>query len=809
MKMTNSTMVDRSPADKHRSASLNGCLLALLQIGRVFGFRGTWAMKSTKEHWIAGSSLCGWEKFVKYKLASYFSAHRGLELPPAPEWPRDFTDNPRSLVGGRLGRFLRLYLKLSDPEMKDELLFSIKMAKKGMPRSSDEKLDADVRKTVQTLTSEGPQQAHHLRQLLIDWADVDDTQMGVAISLTRENVETQLRRTVDELFPKGSSKLQTSARVAAFFPSTSANYIRSRSGAGAVGAILESGVLQGLRTPGGYLKMKTNNDGEGDDEMIEEEDRKREEFTTTSVLQFEKAFETVWLRCLKLGNQSENIVEPVGLKEALKNRIITKGNPWRQTILRALWKHLHTTMRKHPAFSLIGSKPVDAQYVQSRMGADLKEGEAYLSGDYAAATDNMHSWVSEVIALRISENLGLYPVEERLFVESLTRHIIKDVDGSMRPQKRGQLMGSITSFVVLCIANATTLRWSREISTGRVTTLKDAPMMVNGDDGAVRLRKRGEMAWLRISAYMGLESSIGKTYYTSEFVEINSRQFTRLKDETDEILVENHVKPHYVLDPKTQRLVFRKGHYAFTKRQLRFRAVKFVNLGLLVGMKRSAGGVGLDALTDPIDGLASRYETLLRDCPSHLKEEVHKAFVARHRLVLAGSKLPWYIPTWLGGVGLIGLREPSDIDRRIAAAILWNWTKRRPVSTTALNAPWKTWQLAQKGLPPASVSETQDVGTERYTSMVSDKCVDLLFDSTITLDHLYKVARSDHEWKNRLRHNERLWEVKSYTKLPPPMTREDMLFSPKYQSYDVRLNFPKISPSTGLDHEPGEVIPIV
>jgi hypothetical protein len=305
---------------------------------------------------------------------------------------------------------------------------------------------------------------------------------------------------------------------------------------------------------------------------------------------------------------------------------------------------------------------------------------------------------------------------------------------------------------------------------------------------------------------MGLESSIGKTYFTREFVEINSRQFTRVEDDPDEVLVTTE-RGGQLVTLEDGRQTFSVRTRRLTKRILYFRVVKFVNLGLLVGLKRSAGKVGLDALTNPVDGLAARYTNLLNDCPSHLQRSVHKHFINHHRQVLRGTRLPWFVPTWLGGVGLIGFETPSEVDCRIAAAILWNWNKRRPTPTTKLAAPWKTWELAQKSLPRPLMSETRNGGTENYTSIVSDKCVDLLFDSTITLKHLYKVARSDKEWIERLAHNERLWELKRYYKLPPPMTREDMLFRPKYESYDERLNAPSLSTSVALDLEPTDALP--
>jgi len=782
-----------SPPGAAAPKSLRECLTALLQIGQIFGYTGAWDSRTTEEHWTACSKEIGWITFARYKLAAYFAYHHNLELPPSPV-PAEAGDKPGLLVGGRLGRFFRICLQAMNKEQRDEFLFSIKMTKKGMPRGSKAQAEEAARKTVKLLTTKPPLKDYRAMPHLLKWSESDDIDLSVQTVLNKDTIKQQLDRTVKELFgEEGDSKLTTKERVKAFFPSTSANYIRSRAGAGAVGEIIaeERTLLKGLRRKGGYLKFETIRSGEGkEEERIEDEGRHTVRITSESEAQFDKAFQDLWLRMLLVAARDEdNLVEAVGLVEALKFRVITKSSPYRMTVLRAIWKKLHSTLRKHPAFELIGrEKPVDSYYLLQRLGANLADDEAYLSGDYASATDNLLSWISEQIADSLSKPLSLYPVESRLLVDALTRHNFM-VEGVKLPQERGQLMGSIVSFPILCIAVATAVRWACEISRGRKTSLRDAPMAVNGDDNAARLRERGYHAWLAISQAMGLESSLGKTYFTREFVEINSRQFTRCPNDPDEILVIKTItKEPEPLSIGRHSKIDRQIEVA--KRKIPFREVKFVNLGLLSGMKRSSGKAGLDTLSSSSEGLGARYRDLLKSCPHFLTQRVHKAFLSRHWLVLKKSTLPWFIPEWLGGVGLLGIQEPSELDRRIAAAILWNWTKIHPVPTGTMDAPWKTWELASRSMPKPVRSETKSAGTESYSSQVARKCVDLIFDTEITLDHLFKVAVDEKGGKERLRHNERLWTVSKYKKLPPPMTMEALMFRPSYNSYDERVDPP-------------------
>jgi hypothetical protein len=410
------------------------------------------------------------------------------------------------------------------------------------------------------------------------------------------------------------------------------------------------------------------------------------------------------------------------------------------------------------------------------MGQRLEEGQGYLSGDYRDATNGLFSWASEVAADEVGIQTELYPVERRLFKSSLTGHTLRG-----KKQRTGQLMGSITSFVILCIINAAGCRWASEIDQGRIFTLKDCPLMINGDDCALRCSERGRRAWKKITAFVGLEESVGKTYFSRDFVEINSTQYYRDADNPQTLILQKteQVRNPVVYDgaPKTitrTRMV---------TRQIPFHLTRYINVGLLFGLKRSGLSVGLNDQDDPRNNLGSRYRELLRLAPPHLREAAHRAFINHHRELLDKTRLPWFAPEWIGGMGLTGLKEPSEKDLRIARMITLNWANKRPISLAHQEANWKTWQVASKRVPKPFVVEEKNSGTEVYNRAVASECINLLFDSSIELDTLFQVV-TESRTGGAIKHNARLWSPASYKTLASPMEVGDLTFKPKYLSFE-------------------------
>jgi len=732
----------------------------LLDILKIYGYKPTGReLSQSIGHYekMVESAGGDWMAVFKYKLAAYFSINMGQELPSK---PFDYEDKPQHILSGSAGRFCQL---LNKRELKLSFLSSISNAKKGMVRPDEKTLRRKEEQLVVDLTSPQPVEPVIVR--------------GEEIFSKRRIIE-EIHRTVDEIFQ--NTRVTTKDRVKAFFPSTSANYINNRKNAGSVGAILEHPLIQKHRQPGGFIPrheyMPTLQplfweDDEDRDikdiiERVEQEqwdlevtEHEKKMFELLSEYpqgftvkdyekdysRFHQKFADLWHTCLEIAEKEQNIAVPVALPESLKVRVITKGPPFRMFVLRFLQKKMHKVLKMLPVFRLIGSPTggeVDmTSYLQQQL-VNKSLGEIFLSGDYKAATDGLKSWASEAVANRLASIWKLEPLIAKLFVESLTKYDLEDKEGRLHKQTVGQLMGSITSFPILCIINAAISRMALEYHTNdRVKiTLDKIPMCINGDDIAMKVSKPVIQTWRLLTGMVGLVESIGKSYYSTDFLQINSRNFQ-----------------------------FREGKLSFTP---------FVNMGLVYGLKRS-GLIGLSDLDDPQKTLGARYRELFKESPKELFENIHSAFIKHHKKVLDQTRLPWYIPEWLGGIGLIGYKNPSDLDRRMASEILLHWKERRPIKLGQSPGAWKTWELAEKKVDYFTVDALNE-GVEEYQEVMKLECINLLFDSEISLQRLFKEPKGQ-SLMRKIKNNEKLWRPPKRA-LPEMMSLEDIAYKRKYKS---------------------------
>jgi len=767
---------------------LRGALDGLVKVLQTYGYDSKVATADTETHWAKMTELCGgdWMKVAKYKLSAFYSYHNKQPLPQCPWDPTLLLDNPKFLLGGGIGRFLTQ--RLRNPREKESILQTVLQSKRGMPRPSKETLKRKESEFLKEITTEMPQMpTKHLKP----WADVTGEEK-YQLTLSKETAQEELRRTVKELFE--GERYTMEDRLKVFFPSTSANYIRSRKQAGAIGEILDAvdhpSLLDGLRQPGGYLGVRRRT-------ASREEGRRNEEeetgvpFSTVELVgeeAFNKAFSTLWFRILKGATQEDNMAEPVALAEALKVRIITKGGPFRMTAMRNLWKKVHSVLRRHRVFKLIG-ETVTEEVMLDGMGRSLKEDEFYLSGDYANATNNLHSWVSETIAEELAKCLHLSTVETTLFIESLTKHtfwVPEDLKGEtgetvwegevLKGQKRGQLMGSITSFPILCIANAALCRWAMEVTEDKVKLLRDCQLLINGDDCALKGKATLYKNWSLITAFAGLEESMGKTYFSKEFVNINSTSFTRGA-------VPHTIVSKYIRDPVTKK---------YKERETYLSEVRYVNAGLLLGIKRSGQQMGLGDLAGGTDwDIGTRAKELLRQTPTHMHERVMRVFINQHRDLLNKARVPWYIPQWLGGLGIPegAWGEASELDRRVAHRILLRWKEERPQAFTGGEKMWRTWQESSKRLGDIEVfSAEKGEHTEQYNQIVAKKCVDLLFTADVKLTDL-RLDLENTEVSKGIAKNAKLWKPSHGQaqggSLPRPLPRDALLYQKSYANFTV------------------------
>jgi len=144
----------------------------------------------------------------------------------------------------------------------------------------------------------------------------------------------------------------------------------------------------------------------------------------------------------------------------------------------------------------------------------------FVSGDYTSATDNLTIEVAECLLLKAFEYLDVPTHIKRFALRSLRVDIL-DSQGNMWDHKRGQLMGSLLSFPLLCLQNYCAFRWfvSRE-------EVSDNLVRINGDDIVFHCRTKTVcQQWMTGVGELGLELSPGKTFVHRNFFSLNSTYF--------------------------------------------------------------------------------------------------------------------------------------------------------------------------------------------------------------------------------------------------------------------------------------------
>jgi len=571
----------------------------IVDYAKLFGFDPSkFDRNQTLANWQKCSVGCGWIKFLKYKLAAFMAVSLGGVLPKKPFLENDF---PNHLSGGTLGRFISKIMRGSKA-----LSFAVGIlySKKGMPRPDKGDLEQSRQATKEVLTT-----IHTRGEFDKSWI-----------------MKQEIRRTCREVFVKQITSQDLHHMYA---PSVRANYTNSRSEFGTFGTLLDEEIISDIVPDEGSLikllqgqVLEYNND----DEMEEEGVRYvkiRGSFRKEMEQRYEKIYEDVRKRALS----EDADVELVPLAEALKVRVISKGPPLTYFSLKPVQKFLLRQMRRFRMFRLVG-ETVTTNFLESTFKGF--EG-LFHSLDYQSATDLLDPEMSQTAVDEICDCVGMPDDLRILFHKALTGHLVEGI-----PQVWGQLMGSIVSFIILCVVNGAVIRHAYEHSTGlRCQSLDSVPAVVNGDDGLVRAPAIFSNIWEESALVAGLVPSLGKVYTHDIYANINSTSFV-------------------VLDNK-------------------FTLVNYVNMGLVTGLSRSGGKASFvndQSERGYEDGpfyqsLGAKHHELMKTCPYNLRLKVHALFLRHHEKALEIAYVPWYIPESLGGVGLMPLVKyfGEDIDQ--------------------------------------------------------------------------------------------------------------------------------------------------
>jgi len=226
--------------------------------------------------------------------------------------------------------------------------------------------------------------------------------------------------------------------------------------------------------------------------------------------------------------------------EPNKVRIISKGEAEYYYSQRPLQRAMHDAMRDMPPFRLIGRpfSPVDILDISKNRGPR----DEWFSIDYSAATDGLSFKYSgrifEMIIRDLPENSKLLARQvlgfHNLYYPNLDENKAELVNGILQPvpigapvfkgvQKNGQLMGSVLSFPILCLANLGVYlhnmadhqkHWTHDQRLNHV--------LINGDDMVYCAPPEFWKTHIKIGESVGLKMSVGKAYVHETYLNINS-----------------------------------------------------------------------------------------------------------------------------------------------------------------------------------------------------------------------------------------------------------------------------------------------
>lgn len=337
--------------------------------------------------------------------------------------------------------------------------------------------------------------------------------------------------------------------------------------------------------------------------------------------------------------------------EPLKVRVISKGNAAPYYISKRLQKALHGVMREMDCFRLIGA-PLGAVDLVDLALNPVQTGTGQLewfSIDYSAATDRLSARLSASILNYLVEGQDL--AMQNVWRAVLAPHFCKypfpfDSAVPAVQQVNGQLMGSILSFPILCLANlGLYLTTIQEDSRSLSDKLKG--VLVNGDDmlyvAPASLWKVHVQNGLRV----GLTMSPGKAYHHPVYANANSACY------------------HFDLNQlKTTTIVRLTGmrreggiptpvwseFKSFASRSSTPFSIPFLNTGLYFGQNKVLGGDDHDVEKS----YSSTINRLVQGALPGKAADLLAMYISRHKSELnkecVGRNL--FLPESLGGMGV-------------------------------------------------------------------------------------------------------------------------------------------------------------
>jgi len=463
--------------------------------------------------------------------------------------------------------------------------------------------------------------------------------------------------TVKSLFKTTAKPFVTST----YEPSHNSCFEKSRDNGGAYMQIVDELSLTLIESPPIYAKGKVvTNTTYTLPDMDDVLQRCRDHVKTRSVLadiakDFDWCLTAEQRENIQLSSQPMLDTAVIPLTEPLKIRTITKSTGLFCYASKPLQKAMKSYINRFPSLVLTTRplQPEDFRKVWDqeidlevsvreycpKLGWFKLDFNQHVSGDYKAATDKLNINFTKLLFEEFLTKLEVsdedrdiyrqvlyaqrlrYPKRYAKNLRSKFSHL--DVTPNDEcfsvDQKNGQLMGSILSFPILCLANLVCYKLALEEyinigNTGRPykVSVFDLPVLVNGDDIYFRTNDRFYVIWLRVITIAGFQLSVGKNYVHPNTFTINSQCF-HYHEATDK-LTEN----------------------------------TYLNVGLLIGQSKS----GIIGETLPVWDL---YNKVLAGASNKL--DVHKRFLYYHKNTLSDVShrgfYNFFLPKILGGLGFV------------------------------------------------------------------------------------------------------------------------------------------------------------
>lgn len=174
----------------------------------------------------------------------------------------------------------------------------------------------------------------------------------------------------------------------------------------------------------------------------------------------------------------------------------------------AMWKALGT----YGKFKATHGKPLSE--CLEELGERSYE-QFMLSGDYESATDGMNMDLSNALLNGILSEISHTPTKLWAVYENGQHEVHYPSWTSIDPivQTTGQLMGSLLSFPLLCLAN--------DLITDLAGITKQK--LINGDDLLAFANEEQIQKWKSIGTICGMKPSVGKNYTSRQFGTFNSQ----------------------------------------------------------------------------------------------------------------------------------------------------------------------------------------------------------------------------------------------------------------------------------------------